>query len=314
MQQHQIRNTLLLVLGALIWGVAFVAQAVGSGYVGAYTFLACRSWLACVFLAGLILVRRRLARRFQARPAASAVPDRRKALLGGILCGVFLFAASAAQQMAVGTVSTAKASFLTALYIVLVPLAGFFTGNRPGRRIWLCIGVSVAGLYLLCMAGQDTLSLSGGEWQLLLAALLFAVQILLVGRYSPHADGVELSFFQFATVSVLSTLFTFVFERPTWQQIAGAAGAILYCGILSSGIGYTLQIIGQRGLGPTIASLAMCLESVFGALSGWLMLGQKLTLTELTGCVLMFAAIVGTTVAERPSRKTGRKDTSEAAE
>ena len=301
MQQHQIRNTLLLVLGALIWGVAFVAQAVGSGYVGAYTFLACRSWLACIFLAGLWLVRRQLGKRYRARPAGSP-PPRFAAIRGGVLCGVFLFAASAAQQMGVGTVSTAKASFLTALYIVLVPLAGVFTRNRPGWRIWLCIAASVAGLYLLCMAGRDTLSLSGGEWQLLLAALLFAVQILLVGRYSPRADGVALSFWQFLTVSVLSTVFLFVFEQPTWQQVAGAAGAILYCGILSSGVGYTLQIIGQRDLDPTIASLAMCLESVFGALSGWLLLGQSLTGVELAGCALMFAAIVGSTLATSPKK------------
>ena len=301
MHSHQVRNTLLLVLGALIWGVAFVAQAVGSGYVGAYTFLACRSWLACIFLAGLWLVRRQLGKRYRARPAGSP-PPRFAAIRGGVLCGVFLFAASAAQQMGVGTVSTAKASFLTALYIVLVPLAGVFTRNRPGWRIWLCIAASVAGLYLLCMAGRDTLSLSGGEWQLLLAALLFAVQILLVGRYSPRADGVALSFWQFLTVSVLSTVFLFVFEQPTWQQVAGAAGAILYCGILSSGVGYTLQIIGQRDLDPTIASLAMCLESVFGALSGWLLLGQSLTGVELTGCALMFAAIVGSTLATSPKK------------
>ena len=308
MANHRVRNTLLLATGALIWGVAFVAQAVGSGFVGAYTFLACRSWLACIFLAGLILVRRRLARRVNARPAQGGGPDRRKTLLGGALCGVFLFAASAAQQMAVGTVSTAEASFLTALYIVLVPLAGLFTKNRPGWPIWVCIAASVAGLYLLCLAGQDALRLSGGEWQLLLSALLFAVQILLVGRYSPHADGVELSFCQFLTVSVLSTVFMFWLEQPTWAAVSGAAGAILYCGILSSGVGYTLQIIGQRGLDPTVASLAMCLESVFGALSGWLLLGQSLTGTELAGCALMFAAIVGATVAGRtPARAAARK-------
>ena len=128
------------------------------------------------------------------------------------------------------------------------------------------------------------------------------MQILLVGRYSPRADGVALSFWQFLTVSVLSTVFLFVFEQPTWQQVAGAAGAILYCGILSSGVGYTLQIIGQRDLDPTIASLAMCLESVFGALSGWLLLGQSLTGVELTGCALMFAAIVGSTLATSPKK------------
>lgn len=293
----QLRNTLLLVAGALIWGVAFVAQAVGSGYVGPYTFLACRSWLACLFLAGMLLVRRPLAKRRQARPAPGVCYDRRRTLVGGALCGVFLFAASAAQQMGVGAVSTAKASFLTALYIVLVPLAGVFTGRRPGLRVWLCIGVSVVGLYLLCLAGQDTLRLSGGEWQLLLCALLFTVQILLVGRYSPHADGIALSLCQFLTVSVLSTVFMLLLEQPAWGQIAGAAGAILYCGILSSGVGYTLQILGQRDLDPAIASMAMCLESVFGALAGWVFLHQSLTGTELAGCALMFAAIVAAATA-----------------
>ena len=296
MNVRQVEKTALLVLGALIWGMAFAAQSVGSGYVGAYTFLACRSWLACIFLVGLLLVRRRLAAARKVRPAVTPAPHG-TAVRGGIFCGIFLFAASAAQQMAVGEVSTAKASFLTALYVVLVPVCGIVLGRRPDRRIWLWVAVSVAGLYLLCMAGRDTLSLSVSELKLLLCALLFAVQILLVGHYSPKVDGVLLSLYQFLTTSVLSTVFMFLFEQPQWDQILGAGVAILYCGILSSGVGYTLQIIGQRGLDPTIASLAMCLESVFGALAGWALLGQKLTPIELTGCLLMFAAIVGSTLS-----------------
>lgn len=296
MNVKQVEKTALLVLGALIWGMAFAAQSVGSGYVEAYTFLACRSWLACIFLTGLLLVRRRLAAARKVRPAVTPAPHG-TAVRGGIFCGIFLFAASAAQQMAVGEVSTAKASFLTALYVVLVPVCGIVLGRRPDRRIWLWVAVSVAGLYLLCMAGHDTLSLSVSELKLLLCALLFAVQILLVGHYSPKVDGVLLSLYQFLTTSVLSTVFMFLFEQPQWDQILGAGVAILYCGILSSGVGYTLQIIGQRGLDPTIASLAMCLESVFGALAGWALLGQKLTPIELTGCLLMFAAIVGSTLS-----------------
>lgn len=298
---RQARSALLLVVGALLWGVALAAQAVGSGYVGAYTFLACRSWLACLFLAFVLAVRR-LTRRAGDRAAGAARPRRRGALAGGALCGIFLFAASAAQQMAVGEVSTAKAGFLTALYIVMVPLAGLFTRRRPGWRIWLCVAASAAGLYLLCLAGQDTLRLSAGEWQLLLCALLFTVQILLVGRYGPRADGVALNFCQFFTMAVLSTAFMFAFEQPSWEQISGAVGAILYCGVLASGVGYTLQIVGQRGLDPAVASLAMCLESVFGALSGWLLLGQSLTGVELAGCALMFAAIVGSTLATSPKK------------
>ena len=217
-----------------------------------------------------------------------------------MFCGIALFAASAAQQMGIGTTSTAKAGFLTALYVVIVPVLGLFAGRRPGAKLWVCVAVSVAGLYLLCMAGRDTLSLTGGEWQLLLCALLFSIQIVLVGHFGPQLDGVQLSFAEFLTTSVLSTIFMFIFESPDPAQLAGAAVSILYCGILSSGVGYTLQIIGQKDLDPTIASLAMCLESVFSALAGWLVLRQTLTTVETLGCCLMFAAIVG---AQLPGRK-----------
>lgn len=304
----QLRNTLLLVLGALIWGVAFVAQSVGSGYVGAYTFLAARSWLACAFLLGLMFVRHGIRRRQGSRLPFWIKPG--TLIRGGVFCGTALFAASAAQQMGIGTTSTAKAGFLTALYVVLVPALGLFAGRRPGAKLWVCVLVSVAGLYLLCMAGRDTLSLTGGEWQLLLCALLFSFQILLVDHFGPLLDGVQLSFAEFLMTAVLSTIFMFLFEAPTLDQLAGAAVAIAYCGILSSGVGYTLQIIGQKNLDPTIASLAMCLESVFSALAGWLVLHQTLTPVETAGCCLMFAAIVG---AQLPGRKPARTPAAEPA-
>ena len=293
----QLRNTLLLVLGALIWGVAFVAQSVGSGYVGAYTFLAARSWLACAFLLGLLGVRRAVQRRRGVRVPFWLAP--KKLAVGGALCGAALFAASAAQQMGVGSTSTAKAGFLTALYAVIVPVLGLLAGRRPGARLWVCVAVSVAGLYLLCLAGRDTLTLTGGEWQLLLCALLFAVQILLVGHFGPQLDGVQLSFVEFLVTALLSTGGMLLFEQPTVEQLAGAAVAIAYCGILSSGVGYTLQIVGQQNLDPTIASMAMCLESVFSALAGWLLLRQTMSAPELAGCALMFAAIVGAQLPER---------------
>lgn len=220
-------------------------------------------------------------------------------VIGGTLCGVVLFAALAAQQMGIGTTSAAKAGFMTALYVVLVPVCGIFLGKRPGPKLWVCVAVSVVGLYLLCLAGRDTLSLTGGEWQLLLCAFVFTLQILLVNHFSPRLDGIQLSFAQFFTVSVLSTVFMFAFEHPTPQQFAGAAVSVLYCGIMSSGVAYTLQIVGQRELDPTIASLAMCLESVFSALAGWIILGQTLSGTELAGCVLMFAAIVASQLPDK---------------
>lgn len=223
-------------------------------------------------------------------------------LRGGAFCGIALFAASAAQQIGIGTTSTAKAGFLTALYVVLVPLLGVFFGRRPGVKLGICACISLAGLYLLCLAGHDTLTLTGGEWMLLLCSLLFAFQIMLVDHYSPRLDGVQLSFAEFFATAVLSTIFMFVFETPTFAQIQGAAVSIAYCGILSSGVAYTLQIVGQKELDPTIASMAMCMESVFSALADWLILGQTLSGVELAGCALMFAAIIGAQIPEKVRR------------
>ena len=241
--------------------------------MGPYTFLAARSWLACAFLIVLVLLRRGKARK--ADPGVPFWINGRMLLRGGVFCGIALFAASAAQQVGIGTTSTAKAGFLTALYVVLVPLLGVFFGRRPGVKLGICACVSLAGLYLLCLAGHDTLTLTGGEWMLLL------------------------SFAEFFATAVLSTIFMFVFETPTFAQIQGAAVSIAYCGILSSGVAYTLQIVGQKELDPTIASMAMCMESVFSALAGWLILGQTLSGVELAGCALMFAAIIGAQIPEK---------------
>ena len=281
MDKKQLRNTLMLMACAFIWGTAFVAQSVGSDYMGPYTFLASRSWLACAFLLGLMAVLRKMGK---TNPAAEpGFWQNKKVLLrGGIFCGVALFAASAAQQMGIGTTSTAKAGFMTALYVVLVPVAGVFLGSRPGVKLWCCVAASVVGLYLLCLAGRDTLSLTGGEWQLLVCAILFTAQIMLVNHFSPQLDGIQLSFVQFFVVSVLSTIFAFVFEAPSPDQFRAAAVS--------------------KELDPTIASLAMCLESVFSALAGWLILGETLSATELCGCALMFGAIV---VSQLPEKKRG---------
>ena len=291
MDKKQLRNTLLLVCGAFIWGTAFVAQSVGSDYMGPYTFLTGRSWLACAFLLGLMAVLRKMGR---TNPAAEPGFWQNKKVLvkGGIFCGAALFAAAAAQQMGIGTTSTAKAGFMTALYVVLVPVTSIFFGSRPGVKLWGCVVVSVVGLYLLCLAGRDTLSLTGGEWQLLLCAALFTLQIMLVNHFSPQLDGIQLSFMQFLVVAVLSTVFMFAFETPTVEQFRGAAVSIAYCGIMSSGVAYTLQILGQRDMNPAVGSLIMCLESVFSALGGWVLLHQSLSPREGVGCVLIFAAVV----------------------
>lgn len=288
----QTRNTLLLVLCALIWGLAFVAQSAGST-LAPFAFLACRSWLAIVFLWPLCRVFDAVHRR-RGEPAGPPRGEARRVLLrGGLICGTFLFAASAAQQIGITlNPSTAKASFITAMYVVLVPVVGLLFGRKSPAQIWGCVVLSVAGLYLLCMQGGfGGVELSDGI--LLLCAVLFTFQIVSVDHFSPQVDGVRLSMLQFLVVAVESTIASFLTETVTLADITGAALPVLYCGILSSGVGYTLQILGQRDLNPAIASLAMCLESVFGALGGWLLLSQSLSVRELWGCALIFAAVVG---------------------
>lgn len=302
--KKQIRNTLCLVLAALIWGGAFTAQSMGAE-VEPYTFLAGRSWLAVGFLLPLALLLDAVNRR-AGKPCGwpKTKPEKKNLYWGGFWCGTALFVASAVQQVGITiSRSPAKAGFLTALYVVLVPLLGLLMGRRPPRHIWLCVLLSVGGMYLLCMQGGFG-AVELGDALLLLCGLLFAVQILTVNRWSPVADGVKLSLVQFATVSVWATLTMLLFEQPNWAAVQQNFGAIAYCGILSSGIAYTLQIVGQKDLNPTIASLAMCLESVFGALFGWLILNDLLTGRELAGCVLMFAAVV---LAELPVQDWLRK-------
>ena len=309
MNAVQLRNTLLLVLTALVWGCAFVAQSVGAEHVGAFTFLACRSWLAGVTLLPVIALLRARQRRPESAAESPAPQSRRALLTGGIACGCFLFLASSAQQIGVASTTTAKAGFITAMYVIIVPILSLVLGRRVGKKIWLCVAMSVAGLYLLCIAGS--LSLSRGDAMVLLCALLFAGHIMTVDHFSPKMDGVQLSCIQFFTTAILATVCMFLFEHPTAAALQSALLPILSAGILSSGVGYTLQIVAQKGLNPTIASMAMSLESVFSALAGWVILGQGLTAREFSGCTLMFAAII---LAQLPDRKRSAAPSHDAAQ
>ena len=292
----QIRNTLLLVLTAMIWGCSFAAQSVGAEYVGPFTFLASRSWLGGTVLLPVIFLLRARANRLEQAPAQSG--GFRSLLIGGCACGCFLFLASITQQIGIGATTTAKAGFITAMYVIIVPLLTLCMGRKVGKKIWLCVVMAVVGLYLLCMVGG--ISLSRGDTMVLMCAFLFAGHILVVGHFSPKMDGIQLSCVQFYVTAILSTICMFLFEHPTWEAIQAAALPILYAGIMGSSIGFTLQVVAQKGLNPTIASLAMSLESVFSALAGWVLLGQGLTVREFSGCVLMFAAII---LAQLPDRK-----------
>lgn len=212
--------------------------------------------------------------------------------MAGLVCGTFLFAASAAQQIGITiNPSTAKAAFLTAMYVVMVPVFGLFLGRKGSAQLWVSMVIAVAGLYMLCMkngfGGIET-----SDWILLSCAVLFSFQIMSIDHFSPLVDGVRLSLIQFIVVAVESSAAALIFETPTLAEYGANFLPVVYCGVMSSGAGYTLQILGQKDLNPAIASLIMCLESVFSALGGWLLLGQNLSMRESAGCTLIFAAVV----------------------
>ena len=302
----QTKNSLLLLLCSFIWGTAFVAQSAGSG-MGAYSFLAGRSWLAVLVLIPTMLVFDAVNRRrtgTDGRPKTEA--EKKQLVVAGFVCGTYLFAASAAQQIGITiNPSTAKAGFLTAMYVVLVPVFGLFLGRKGSAQLWVSMVVAVLGLYLLCMKNGFT-GIESSDWILLSCAVLFSFQIMAVDHFSPRMDGVRLSLVEFLVVSVESTVAAFLFETPTTAEFAANALPILYCGVLSSGVAYTLQILGQRDLNPAIASLLMCLESVFSALGGWLLLHQSLSGREVFGCALIFAAVVLAQLPLEQLRRAGK--------
>ena len=290
-KRGELLHTLALLVCAAIWGSAFVAQSVGAEYVGAFTFLAVRNWIAVVFLIPVIYVRDTILRK-RGRPSVRPAnrTQRRCLLTGGAACGFFLCAASAFQQVGIRYTTTAKAGFITALYVVIVPILSVFFGKSVKSRIWMCVALAVLGLYLLCMRGD--LSLSFGDGVVLVCAFLFACQIMTVDYFAPQVDTVRLSQTQFLVTALLSTVCMFFFEDLSTDSLIKALPSIAYAGVMSSGVAYTLQIIGQQNLNPAIASITMSLESVFAALAGWIVLGQSMTVRELAGCVLMFAAII----------------------
>ena len=296
------KNAFLLFLTSLIWGVAFVAQAQAADHIGAFTFNCVRSFLGALSLLPVILVMQ-----INAGPKKEAGRRHggRTLLTGGILCGICLFGGSYFQQLGIERSSVGKAGFITALYIVLVPIAAILlerfsksgsVSKEEGshKKITLPIIGSVIlaliGLFLLCI--KDEIRFETGDVFLILCALCFTVQILVIDHFSPLVDGVMLSCLEFFTASVISLPGMLLMEKPLLSELTSAAVPLLYAGVASCGIAYTLQILGQKNMNPTIASLIMSLESVVSALAGWLILGQRLSAREITGCVLMFAAIL----------------------
>lgn len=306
MKKTEWKSPALLFLTAVVWGVAFVAQSVGMDYVGPFTFNCIRCLIGAVVLVPCIWFLDGWKQRpdgascgRESAGAPSGASDGSHALLaGGICCGLALFVASNLQQIGIQYTTVGKAGFITALYIVMVPVFGIFLKKRAGIRVWVSVALAVAGLYLLCIT--DRLALGKGDILVLLCAVVFAVHILVVDHFSAKTDGVRMSCIQFLVCGLLSGVCMLLTEHPEMRLILQAWQPILYAGVFSCGVGYTLQIIGQKGTDPTVASLILSLESVVSVLAGWLLLGQRLSVRELGGCALMFAAIL---LAQMPERR-----------
>lgn len=315
MDRIKIRNSLLLLLTAAIWGVAFVAQSVGMDYVGPFTFNCVRSLIGGIVLIPCIWFLGRLDGKADRKKTAS--PDRKKEhkelLTGGVLCGLLLCLASNFQQQGILYTSVGKAGFITACYIIIVPVLGIFLHRRCGFSVWLGVLFALAGLYFLCIKGNaDTmeadrfiswLPFGKGEVLLMICALLFSLHILVIDYFTVRVDGVKMSCIQFFVCGILSGIGMFIAEEPRMADILTAWQPILYAGVMSCGVAYTLQIVGQKGINPTVASLILSLESVISVLAGMVLLSQNLTPWEILGCVLMFVAII---LAQLPQREKGR--------
>ena len=326
----------LLILAAFIWGSAFVAQSVGMDYIGPFTFGAVRNTIGFLVLIPVAYVSRRMYARSVRRSLGIKKKLSRinkRTYIAGLICGVILCTASSFQQCGIVYTTVGKSGFITAMYIVIVPVLGIFLKKKSTWRTWVSVVLSVTGLYLLCIKAGD-LSLGYGDLLMLACAFLFAIHILVVDHFmtvsipvrsgeadgvtsgtggadrdsshmlpaalEDHVDGVTLSCIQFGVTALIQIVAMFIFEEPRIDAIMDAAPSILYAGVLSSGVAFTLQVITQRHLTPVVASLIMSMESVFSVLSGWVILGERMSVRETVGCVLMFTAIV---LAQLPGRR-----------
>lgn len=307
-QQIPLKNSLILLLTATIWGIAFVAQSEGGDAVGAFTFNSTRSLIGSLVLIPVIFLLNKINPKdnedesgvsSENSSSGNIFSRNRTLILGGISCGICFFLASNFQQLGIQYTSVGKAGFITACYIVIVPILGLFMKKKCSPFIWAAVAMALVGLYLLCIT--DGFSIGKGDILVLICAVLFSLHILIIDYFSPKVDGVKMSCIQFFICGVLSAIPALIFEHPQLSAFQGAWGAILYAGVMSCGVAYTLQIVGQKNMDPTVASLILSLESCNSVLAGWIILGQKLSMREIIGCVVMFTAIV---LAQLPQKET----------
>ncbi len=301
MDKFKLRQSVILFLTATIWGVAFVAQSVGMDYVGPFTFNGIRSVIGGIVLIPCIFIIRKIKgeeNQVTGRTGEDKAKGRKLLIQGGVSCGVVLFIASSLQQIGIQYTTVGKAGFTTALYIVIVPLLSIFLHKKAGFKIWISVVIAVAGFYLLCIS--ESFTLQTGDLLELLCAVSFSVHILVIDYFAPKVDGVKMSCIQFFVCGILGIIFMAIFEHPVISDILNAWQPILYAGVMSCGVAYTLQIIGQKGMNPAVASLIMSMESAISAVAAWIILDQKLSKKELCGCILVFAAII---LAQLPDKK-----------
>ena len=290
----RIRETVLPLLAAAIWGSAFVGQSIAGEYLPPFAVNAARSVVAVITLAIVIWGFRRWE---TVKNGAPKPQDKKKMITGGILCGTVLTIASNLQQIGLVDTSAGKASFITALYIVIVPLCSIFAGRKLGVNVWCAVALATAGLYFLCI--QSGFTVQKGDFFVFLCALFFSAHILVIDHYTRFVDGIYLSFVQFFTCMVISGVISLLTEEWTLAGIQYWILPILYVGIFSSGVAYTLQIIAQTGTNPAVVSILLSLESVFGVISGAIVLHERMSGRELLGCGLMFAAVILSQLPEK---------------
>lgn len=294
MKSKKLFGNLVLLLTALIWGCAFVAQSSGMDYVGPFTFQTSRSILGCLVLIPFILANDAIKKKNNTYEKQNP----KTLILGGILCGTALTVASGLQQYGMQYSTAGKGAFITAMYIVLVPILGLFMKKKVNPIIWISVILGALGLYLLCI--KEDFSLGEGDIYLILCAVAFSFHILIVDHFSAKVDGVKLSCLQFGVMFILSAIFMFMTETPNMADIKAAWLPICYAGIMSCGVGYTLQIVGQKYTEPTVASLLMSLESVFAVIAGIILLKEAPSAKEWLGCASMFAAIIIAQIPQKP--------------
>ncbi len=287
MKKQTIQTDVLLLSTAVIWGFAFVAQRAGMEYIGPFAFNGIRFALGSLSLVPLILLQQR---GFIERRPRSVGSTSKMIFIGGSVTGMALFAGSSLQQVGLVYTTAGKAGFITGLYVVIVPILGYVIGQRASLGTWIGAVLATVGLYLLSVTESFTVSF--GDLLEMIGAVFWSVHVLLVGRFSTRIEPIILAFLQFAVCALLSLAFAVCLETISLGAIADAALPILYGGLGSVGVAYTLQIVAQRNANPAHAAILLSLESVFAALGGWLILGEILSIRGITGCLLMLSAML----------------------